>query len=288
MYVILRRIALILFPLLLLMLSGKVIVNWLPKGKPIKRTESNSKVIKEVRKKTKNKKNKSVTSSSLPYVVLIDPGHGGDDPGHLTLDGKAEKDINLNFSFKLARAIRMKGIKVFLTRTGDYSVTLEERTEKALEYDSAIYISVHCAYSEISSFRGVEIFGLSEEQTNGELETLENILLEGEYESIQKTQNAITVENRTAWYIQKKLGLKKHRLKRRYFSSIVLPEEIPGLLLFLGYLSNRKDLKKLNSDKYIDKLSVKIASAVVNGVTKRIQVYPKVKRFVGDPFRSKD
>lgn len=97
-------------------------------------------------------------SSSLKgLVVVIDPGHGGTDPGSMA-EGVCEKNINL----EIAEAVKLKlvktGAKVILTREDDCFVDLEDRVALAAQHSAGIFISLHCNASEPDSATGVEIY----------------------------------------------------------------------------------------------------------------------------------
>ena len=77
-------------------------------------------------------------------VVVIDAGHGGDDPGAVGLSGRLEKDFNLDIAVKIKeRLLQFNGVRVFLTRDGDYFVDLYERARLANELKATLFVSVH-------------------------------------------------------------------------------------------------------------------------------------------------
>ncbi len=77
-------------------------------------------------------------------TIVVDPGHGGDDPGHVADDGLAEKDIALTMGLRLAELLRAEGCRVVLTRDTDETVPLYARTEKADAAGADFLISLHC------------------------------------------------------------------------------------------------------------------------------------------------
>ena len=83
-------------------------------------------------------------ASGNEKVVVIDAGHGGFDPGAVGISGRYEKDIVLDVAIKLKELLsRQKGLRVYLTRDGDYFVDIYERAMLANELDAALFISIH-------------------------------------------------------------------------------------------------------------------------------------------------
>ncbi|MBE0467087.1 MAG: N-acetylmuramoyl-L-alanine amidase, partial [Candidatus Desulforudis sp.] len=76
-------------------------------------------------------------------IVVIDPGHGGQDPGAIGPSGLREKDVNLAIALEVARLLRQEGVQVILTRTTDRSVELEARAQMANETGADIFVSIH-------------------------------------------------------------------------------------------------------------------------------------------------
>jgi N-acetylmuramoyl-L-alanine amidase len=78
-----------------------------------------------------------------PYVVAIDPGHGGTDPGALGLDGLVEKDLTLDVSNRLAALLREDGVTVVMTRTTDASVSIQQRSDVANAAHAAVFLPIY-------------------------------------------------------------------------------------------------------------------------------------------------
>ena len=98
--------------------------------------------------------NVSEAKKSKPLRVVIDPGHGGEDSGAVGPRGTKEKDITLKISKRLARELKKrKGVKVYLTRTRDKTLTLEQRSAFAIKKKADLFISVHVNASRRSKSR---------------------------------------------------------------------------------------------------------------------------------------
>lgn len=102
----------------------------------------------------------NTTFSQKEIVVVIDPGHGGNDPGHLSTESNflAEKELNLKISKYLGGYIEeyLQNVKVVYTRTGDTYPSLDDRVNKANSISADYFISVHCNGNERKSVRGTE------------------------------------------------------------------------------------------------------------------------------------
>ena len=90
-------------------------------------------------------------------LILIDPGHGGADPGAVA-NGLKEKDLNLEISLKLWRFLWEKGFLVSLTRMSDINKSLAQRCEQANRLNTGFFISIHCNASVNSEAEGIEVF----------------------------------------------------------------------------------------------------------------------------------
>jgi len=103
--------------------------------------------------------------------VVIDPGHGGHDPGAVGLRGTKEKDITLEIGRKLADRLDRAGFgRVSLTRTDDYYLNLSDRTAVANQYGADLFVSIHCNANENRKAVGSETFYCSETASSQEAE----------------------------------------------------------------------------------------------------------------------
>ncbi|WP_334112104.1 N-acetylmuramoyl-L-alanine amidase family protein [Paucihalobacter sp.] len=128
-------------------------------------------------------------NSQAPFIVVLDAGHGGHDPGNLGSPGSGykEKDIALNVTLLLGKALEKNpNIKVIYTRTTDVFLKLHERANIANKADADLFVSIHCN-SHHSSAHGTETFvlGIANNERNFDVAKKENqvIFLEEDYES---------------------------------------------------------------------------------------------------------
>jgi N-acetylmuramoyl-L-alanine amidase len=96
------------------------------------------------------------------YIIVVDPGHGGEDPGAVSKKGTQEKDLVLAIGRKLVGQLeRTAGIKAYLTRTGDYFIPLQKRIEIAKEYGADVFVSVHVNAGFSPKVSGSSVYCLS-------------------------------------------------------------------------------------------------------------------------------
>lgn len=94
-------------------------------------------------------------------IIVLDPGHGGEDPGAIGRRGTREKDVVLEIARELQKLLIERGYQVFLTRDGDYYVSLMKRGEIARQYDADLFISIHADAAPVRSVQGSSVYCLS-------------------------------------------------------------------------------------------------------------------------------
>ena len=166
-------------------------------------------------------------------TVVIDPGHGGKDPGNLPKKKgfKQEKALNLLIAKKLGEYLttRLKGIKVVYTRTTDKTVSLEDRAELANRIKADYFISIHCNSNPIRAVKGTRVHIHSHK-----------------FKVSQRLGKRVEQEFRTRAGRQSR-GMMDAR-DRGYNLYVLQYTKMPGVLLELGFMSNISEEKYLNSD----------------------------------------
>jgi N-acetylmuramoyl-L-alanine amidase len=115
--------------------------------------EEKEKIERKVSEELKAKKQR---------IIVLDPGHGGEDPGAIGPRGTKEKDVVLNLARRLQKTLDQNGeVRAFLTRRGDYFVPLDERIKIAREYGADLFISLHTNGSPKRYTRGTSVYCLS-------------------------------------------------------------------------------------------------------------------------------
>ena len=226
----------------------------------------------------------ALTISAKQFTVVLDPGHGGKDPGAVGKKGQ-EKNINLNVALAVGKMITDKhpDVKVVYTRQTDKYVTLQERPNIANNADGDLFISIHTNASESTKAYGAETFtlGLSKSQANFEVAKRENSVLlleEGNKETYQgfdptspdsyimfefMQSKYIDQSVEIAYYIQKEF-VEIKRLDRGVRQAIfwVLHQvKMPSILVELGFITNPNEESFLISDEGQTKMATCIYSA---------------------------
>lgn len=218
---------------------------------------------------------------SLPAIV-IDPGHGGADPGAIAVNGAFEKDIVLEMALELRRLIGGTGrYRVELTRDRDASIGLRDRIARARELGGRVFISLHADSLRSADQRGASVYTLSETASDEEaarLASQENKadILAGTDLSLHDAAVASILldlaqrdtNNRSIGFadrLAEELAAVTPMLRRyRRFAgfAVLKSPDIPSVLLELGYLSNADDARNLAQSDYRAKVSRAIVRAV--------------------------
>ena len=223
-------------------------------------------------------------TSKEKYIVFIDPGHGGRDPGAIGRLGTLEKNITLKTSIMLSKALkRYKNINSILSRDKDIYLSLKKRTKLAKINNADIFISLHADSSKNNKANGISVFSLSDKASDKEARILakrenyvDNFL--GNKNKIKDPiiyNTLIKMFQRKAMndssYLAKKIlsNLEKTKLAvnrgHRFAGFAVLKSyEIPSVLIEIGFLSNKQEEKKMLNTKYLNELSDGLADAIGN------------------------
>ncbi len=216
-------------------------------------------------------------------AILIDPGHGGKDPGCVgsyTENGKNkivyEKDIALSVSLNLYNKLKKtypdKNIQ--LTRNGDYYPTVPERVKKAnsikvKKNEAILYISIHANASLNNRAQGFEVWYLPPEyrrnvleknEETKEIHTILNSMMEEEYtmESILMSKYVLDGLNREIGDVSRNRGIKEEEY------IVVKNVKMPSILVELGFVTNKEEAKRLCTPSYLEKCTQGIYSGLVS------------------------
>ena len=230
-------------------------------------------------------------------VVVLDPGHGGVDPGAKSAGGVQEKDVVLAFAKRLKTKLEATDrYQVFMTREDDTFLPLKERVSYAQKKGAGLFVSLHADYfpTEIDDARGATVFTLSEEATDDEARALaakENFSdaiagVELPKDSDEVVTNILIdlaqreTNNRSVVLARSIVGelaangrLHTKQLRSAGFRVLKAPD-VPSVLVELGFLSNEDDEKQLTSDTWRDRMAVSITAAIDNYFAKRIARAP--------------
>lgn len=202
--------------------------------------------------------------------IVIDPGHGGKDPGTVGASGTEEKAVNLWLAQELADALREKDYEVLLTRTDDSFIPLAERAALANHYHADLFISLHCNASLSSRLSGFEVYFLSEKTSDphaNAVARMENasLALEGKtppssvqavLRSLMKNANINKASQLGAIIersVARQLSQNDRGVKQAGFY-VLRDAHMPAVLIEIGFLSNREEERRLQDAHYRDRM----------------------------------
>ncbi len=226
------------------------------------------------------RKEAAVAKISGPIkAVIIDPGHGGKDPGAIGRKGLREKDVVLDIAKRLKRKLNAAGIKVILTRSSDSFISLARRSVIANTNanQADFFISIHANASRSRWVSGVEVFYLSEAIDDDaravaaaqkyQLNIKESfsgrhtaaILWDLTYR--ENRRSSIELAEYICRYLSKNLSQRNRGTKPARFY-VLKGTNIPAVLIEVGFISNLRDEAKLNNPAYRDKVARYIFSGI--------------------------
>jgi N-acetylmuramoyl-L-alanine amidase len=217
-----------------------------------------------------------------PLRIVIDPGHGGRDPGTGSDSGVSEKDINLAFAKTLQNLLEVDpNYEVFLTREEDKSVKLTKRVQFARQKEADLFISIHADWNNNKWAKGATAYTLSEKAS---VKTLDDIATKRE--DVGKVAGVdLAAEREDVARLLVDLARRETQARSQKFAELVVAEvaketpvlrrplrknsfhvlkapDMPSVLLELGFLSNETDRKRLTSEVW----RLKTAEAVKRAI----------------------
>ncbi len=216
-------------------------------------------------------------------LVIIDPGHGGKDPGAIGFGGLKEKDVTLDVAQRLNKFLKSKNIKTVMTRDSDEFIALSERTSIANNAKGKLFISLHCNSAKQRKAHGMETYFLAPSKTERatQVALLENEairfedeqnrykeLTEESYILMTMTQATFTGESEDlAGTIQetltKKIGLNDRGVDQAGFY-VLIGASMPAILFEMAFISNKDEEKKLKDKKFRQKVAEELGGAILN------------------------
>ncbi len=209
--------------------------------------------------------------------IVIDPGHGGHDPGALGA-GVSEAEVVLDVALRLEKLLKEAGITVVLTRRSDEYVPLEERPAIARREQADLFLSIHANASRVKSVRGVETYflNLSTDPAAEEVAARENAATSHTINNLPDILKAITLNNKLdesrafAGLIQKAMarqlsgansGLKDLGVKQAPFV-VLIGAEMPSVLVEIAFITNPQEGKLLKNGAYRQRIAQALFDAV--------------------------
>ena len=223
-------------------------------------------------------------TAARKYVVVIDAGHGGKDPGCIGRGGTREKDVVLSVAKKLKNKLDTNGFKTYMTRSDDRYLKLAERAAIAEKKKADLFISLHANANPKREMKGFSIYTLSEKASDEEAKKLadaenaaDKIGVEGftEFEeniriALSSLQQHAVAEMSEEYATGCAKSFKKASITQqpgpdvRHAPFAVLRSTVPGALLEIGHLSNSSEEKLLKSASHQDKIVNAIVRSVKN------------------------
>lgn len=248
-------------------------------------SKSNSNVNSQ-KTSTKPVKNTTKTANTKGKVIVIDAGHGGKDGGAVGNGGKwVEKDIVLSVSLKIGDELKKKGYKVFYTRTTDKFINLRDRTKIANDKKANLFVSIHANAAinatKAKTMQGIETFFLSPARSERSKEVAEqenkadfeeaNFFLKQNFLSalsrekiIASNRLAIDIQKNILSAVRKKYKVVDGGVREAPFWVLVGAQDMPAVLIEIGYISHNEEGKRLLNKAYQELLAQGIARGIEN------------------------
>lgn len=231
---------------------------------------------------TKSETKSTTNNNSAKRVIVIDPGHGGKDPGCTGRGGTQEKTVVLSVAKKLKSKLDANGYKTYLTRSNDTFLKLAERAEFAEKKHADLFISLHANANPSRDMKGFSIYTLSEKASDEEAQKLadsENAADKIDVNGFEQFSKDIRValsslQQRAVAELSEEYAngcaksFNRASIEQQKGPSVrhapfaVLRSTVPGALIELGHLSNKNEEKLLKSDSHQNKLVDAIVKSV--------------------------
>ncbi|MBD2203971.1 N-acetylmuramoyl-L-alanine amidase [Calothrix sp. FACHB-1219] len=176
-------------------------------------------------------------------VVVIDPGHGGKDPGAIGIGGVREKDIILPIGRRVAEILQQNGVQVIMTRNSDYFVSLPGRVEMAERANATVFVSIHA-----------NSVGLGRPEVSG----LETYYYDNGLGLARAVHNSIL----------QSVNVRDRRVRRARFY-VLRKSSMPSILVETGYLTGREDVANLKTSSYQNQMAEAIARGILQYLRQR-------------------
>lgn len=230
----------------------------------------------------------SEPSGKRDIVVMIDAGHGGEDPGAIGPGGLREKDVVLAIAKKLKALIDARpGYRAVLTRTGDYYISLRGRTGKARKSSADLFVSIHADAFKDPRARGASVWVLSGRGASSEMgrwlaqrensadliggvgslslddkdDMLASVLLDMSMNASRKDSHQIA--SRIHTNMSRFARMHKRHVEQAGFVVLKSPD-IPSILVETGFISNPHEARKLRTDRYQQQMAEAIYRGVID------------------------
>lgn len=246
---------------------------------------SKSKTAAETKKQTQPK---AVAPKKRDIVIVVDAGHGGEDPGAVGKRKTYEKHITLSIAKRLERLIkREKGMKVVMTRSSDHFVSLSQRVMIAQKAKAHLFVSIHADAWTKPSAKGSSVYALAERGATSSAarwlaknQNDADLIGGANFKEVDRRLQSVLVDMTTSWKINYSLELghsvlqylgRVNTLHRRQVEQagflVLKAPGIPSILVETAFISNPQEERKLKTAAY----QQKVADAILKGIKAQVK-----------------
>jgi len=203
----------------------------------------------------------SVYSNTIPYekIVILDAGHGGEDPGAVAKNGLLEKDLNLTLTLEIGKIFEEKGYVVVYTRTDDRLLYKEEENVKGIRkisdlknrckvaerYPDSIFVSIHMNSYGSKKYSGLQVYYSNK---NSESQMLADSIQNKVVKDLQTSNNRVPKPGKDMYILEN--------------------IDNTAVLIECGFMTNDAELKKLSEKEYQKQLSFSIVCGIIEYIEK--------------------
>lgn len=221
--------------------------------------------------------------------IVLDPGHGGRDPGAIGPNGLKEKDVVLKIAGRLKETLEKRGYEVFLTRERDIYLPLEERTAIGNTKDADLFVSIHANASRKRGARGIETYILDfpTDEEAMELAARENAISTKKLTDLQiilyslRLNAMVNESGRLAHHVQDSMSENLNHGKSIYPDRgikqapfiVLMGARMPAILVEVSFISNQAEERRLRNRTYQDKIASALAEGLNNYIEETREAY---------------
>lgn len=215
--------------------------------------------------------------TKAPRRIILDPGHGGKDPGKVNDRGMHEKSYVLDIARRAGRILKSRGYTVALTRDGDTALSLSSRPEKANAWKADLFVSIHLNSASTKKARGVETFALT---PVGETSTHDSsgtkAKAKADVGNAKDALNSLFAFKLHSALVDK-IDAEDRGVKYANFA-VLRPLKCPGVLVECGFLTNASDTALVSTKNGRERIALGIADGIDAYVKACSTLPPKPKK----------
>lgn len=194
----------------------------------------------------------SLNPKAKNKIVVVDAGHGGRDPGAM-YGGVNEKDLNLDISLRLYSMLKNAGVRVYMTRVEDTFVDLEDRAEYANMLGASLFVSVHNNAMVDPNYDGTM-----------------TLYYPSAYNSAHGISSRTLAKILHVEMVQH-LGTSDKGLRSRPELAVLRKTKMPAVIAEIAFMTNRKDLENLKSDKFRQKAAEALYVGIIKALNESVE-----------------